>query len=248
MATDRNFKDRLSVGGLEVNITTGRILDLFERAPHKTFFHIRDAFGGMFGSHRREWLKRTDVKFQRGGMKAAPFGSRTGSDGGNFASDKKFFYIVDPKKKSVPRSQTPRLEDITGQAFTHSVAALGLETGGIFRARTAAHLTIPIGFALNKLGNPKAGFSSLEALRKHPRLVFKKTIARKKPGQAPIIYLVKKLKTKTKYLPIFILVRSANRKARMKFLDTWDMLAKDRGRRLSRALLRIIDELEGGKR
>lgn len=253
--TDRNFEDRVQFSGLTVTATSGRILDLFERAPHKTFFHIRDTFGAIFGSHRREWLKRTEVQFQRGGMKAAAFGSRAGSEGGSFQSDKKFFYIVDPKKRSVPKSATPRLEDIQAQAFTHSEAALGLETGGVFRARGNPFMAIPIGYALrtsivgNVVGHkPKAGFSSPQALKDHPRLKYKDTISRKRPGRAPIIYLRKKLKTKTKYLPIFMLVRSINRKPRMKFMSTWEQLESDRARRLSQALTKIVEELERGKR
>ena len=110
-------------------------------------------------------------------------------------------------------------------------------------------MAIPIGFALNKRGKPKPGFSSPEALRKHPRLVYKETVVVKKPGRrAPVIYLRKPLKRRVRLLPVFVLVRSVNRKARLRFMRTWQELARDRDRRLSRALDRIVSELEQGRR
>lgn len=241
-----NGVERIRVAGLDVTVDPRAVRDLFDRAPHKTFFHLRDVYGSIFGSHRREWLARTEVKFNRGGMRAAPFGrSETGR---GFQTDKQFYYTVDPKRKSVPKSETPNLEEIQGEAYTRSEVALGLETGGTFRAIGNPLMAIPIGFALNKLGRPKAGFSSPEALKKHPRLVFKDLVAFKMGNRkSPVLYLVKALKTKTILLPVFVLVRSITRKPRMRFMATWDALVGDRDQRLSRALTRIVEELEHGK-
>lgn len=239
--------DTIKTDALTVSASTGRIVKLFETAPHKTFFHVRDAVGGMMGSHRREWLKRTDVDFQRGGMQAAAFGSKSGADAPGYRSDKKFFYIVEPRRKSVPRSQTPNLEDISAVAFTRSLPALGLETGGTFRAVGNPFMAIPIGYALNKRGKPKPGFSSPAALKAHPRLVNKDTVVIQKPGRAPVIYLQKPLKRRTRLLPLFVLVRSVNRKARLRFMATWRELVRDRERRLARAADRIVTELEQGR-
>lgn len=244
MATNPNFEDRIRTGALTVTITTGRIVNLFERAPHKVYFHIRDTLGAIFFRYREAWIKRTEVEFHRGGLKVAQFGSSAGSEGGTFATETKFFHIVSPKKKSVPRSETPRLEQIKGEAFTHSEAAQSLESGGTFRARGAQHLTIPIGHALRSDKRPKAAFRSLALVRK----AGKETIARLKPGQAPVVYLVKRLKRKTKYKPIFLLVRSITKKPRLKFFDTWDFMKQDRERRFSKMLGKITDELERGKR
>jgi hypothetical protein len=248
MTTLSSSVDYLKSGSMTVSATTGRLIALLDDVPHKVFYHVRDAFGSMFGSHRREWLARTEVNFHRGGMKAAPFGSRGGDKGGSFNTDKKFWYTIDPKHKSVPRSQTPRLEDIEGRAYTYSEAALGLETGVDFAPTSGRFLTIPIGYGLNKRGTPKAGFSSPTALAKSPHLVNKETSVRKKPGKTPVMYLKKKLRRKTKYLPIFLLVRSAIRAPKLKFMATWEALESDRARRLKRALDRTVDELEKKKR
>lgn len=233
---------------LTVSATTGRIVKLFETAPHKTFFHVRDTLGAIMGSHRREWLQKTDAKFHRGGIRSAPFGSKAGATAPGFQAEKTFFYLVEPRKKSVPRSQTPNLENISAESFTRSKVALGLETGGTFRARRGPFMAIPIGFALNKRGRPKAGFSSPTALEKHKRLVNKDTVVLRKPGEAPVIYLRKQLKRRVRLLPLWVLVRQVNRKPRLRYLATWKALDGDRTRRLARAMDRIVQELEQGRK
>ena len=95
-------------GGWQV--VGSRVFETFRQAPVSVFFHVRDTLGAIFGSHRREWLQRTQVQFQRGGFKALPL--RSGEATAPGFRSRFFFYQVEPATKRWPADNVPPLEKI----------------------------------------------------------------------------------------------------------------------------------------
>lgn len=261
MASFKATVSRSGVGSLGVDAS--HVQRLFERFPAVTFFHVRDAIGGMFGSHRREWLARTTVKMNPRGMRVDRLSSRTGGASGKTAR-RSFFYKVFPQSKTL--SAGGSLEDITGEAYTSSEVALGLEQGGTRRPTKGRMLAIPIGVTLDSAGRPKQRWRRPSAFRRaspNNELV----ALTLKRGKLPILYQVKGGKKaaatagavslargkgkiggrKRILLPAYLLVRSVTNRPVLRFMATWDALAGDRAIRMKRAADRILEGADSGK-
>lgn len=247
---------RVAADPFDFVLTDRRVQRLFERAPRVTFFHIRDAMGRIFGSHRREWLQRKDVNFRRGGMRADRL--RQGAGVGASQSSATFFYRVMPQQKTVPEGQRVDLSDITGESFSESDVALGLETGGTFTAQRSRMIAIPIGVTLDRLGRPKSKWVTPTRFRRSSAR--NKLVLIQQRGKAPILFQVKgggtrsgkrrggtKSKSKRVLLPAYMLVPRIQRRPRLKYLHTWDTMGSGRGRRLREALDRIVRDIERGR-
>jgi len=239
---------------VRIAVHSAPVQQLFERAPDTVFFHLRDALGGIFGSHRREWLAQKQVEFgQRGGLQAGRLTSSTSEPAG-FAGSRKFFYRVLPASKKRPEGGT--LDDITGDAYTRSEIALGLEKGGPASASSTRYLALPIGVTLDSTGRPKSRWVTPSHYRKARATNDLVAFPARRGG--PLILWQKKRgkaaarktgaisragEQKTVYLPAYVLVRRVVRKARLKFYDTWDSMAADRDRRYKRAMDQMMREL-----
>lgn len=245
----------------EFTIRSSPIEKLFRRAPAVTFFHLRDALGSMYGSHRREWLARTRVRFHRGGMRAEALNSRTETPSG-FAGERTFFYRVWPRDKRPPAGAKVDLSTIRAESFTRSDAALGQELGGERRPQRGRYLAIPIGVTLDSRGRPKSRWRTPAAYRR--ARAGNELLALEIRGRPLTLYQVKggKKAAQTEgalqlatpgagrpkgrsriLLPAYRLVRRVQNRPMLKYLSTWDELGRDRGRRIARAVDRILGEL-----
>jgi len=256
--------------GFAVTIGTGRLLSLFDRTPRLAFRHIRDAVGGMFGSHRREWLQRTQVEFSaRGGMRAERLNSRQPPAAAGFNSARTFFYKVQPQAKRVAPGVEPRLQDITAETYTQSRVALGLEVGGTFRAKGSRFLAIPIGVTLDSLGRPKSRWATPGSYRKAS--ANNELVSLKLRGKYPVLYQVKgggsrraasqqgafsllsdrpqgrRSTGRRILLPAYQLVPAVTRRAILRYVATWEDLEQDRARRLTQAADNILADIDSGK-
>ena len=248
-------------GPLSFSITDDVIERLFRVVPRITWEAIRDMVGGVFGSHRREWLAAKKVDFrEKGGLRAGNLSSRDSVPGG-FHGRRTFFYRVFPANKKAPAGRTPDLSEISGETFTRSEVAEGLEFGGTHRPKGGRFLPIPIGITLDSLGRPKSKWVTPSKYRraspKNDLVTF-----RRQPG-GPLVLHQRRRKGKVAnnapgavsrvgaqgdarrdvFLPAYVLVPRVTRRARLKFYDTWDGMAADRDRRLSAAADEIVRQL-----
>lgn len=240
----------------KIDINNPEVGRLFERAPAKMFFHVRDTVGAIMGSHRREFLARTDVKFKNRGMRVNNVASRATLSSGSATSwdvRRSFIYEVSPEGKTVPEGQKPDLSKIAAGSATTSPAALGLEKGGTFRPTKGRYQALPIGITLDSLGRVKGKWTSPTrfAQGKTP----KEIVALKKKGAAgkqPNFVLWWRKKTgrgkgrKEVLLPAFLLVPRVTRKPRLKYLETWRNLEADRSVRLAAMMDRAEKDMQGG--
>lgn len=244
-------------GGWQV--VGSRVFETFRQAPVSVFFHVRDTLGAIFGSHRREWLQRTQVQFQRGGFKALPL--RSGEATAPGFRSRFFFYQVEPATKRWPADNVPPLEKIQAFAYSGSDVALAHEFGATITPKKGRNLAIPIGVSLNKNGQPIARWRTPAKYRKAKA---GNTLVALDLGHGPTLYQVQKataaqsrkvgaisrlsnarLKRKDRrvLLPAYQLVRKVTVRPRLKFYATWDDLASDRARRWSGAMDRIMAEI-----
>jgi hypothetical protein len=239
---------RVSTPDFTATADLGKIAALFDRAPRVVWTRMRDVFGAIFGSHRREFLARTKVKMED--MRAESPNSRAVTQSG-FARARTFFYKVYPQQRSPQSGARPDLGAISGQSFTHSAVALGLERGGTFRAQGGDYLALPIGITLDSLGRPKSRWArpALFARGKNPKdLVVLRDF--ENPGEAPILFWKRRRGRggrNVDFEPAFMLVRSVTRRPLLGFMRTWGELAGDRDRRLKEALRRTVAEIEAGR-
>jgi hypothetical protein len=211
----------------ELKIPTAEFKALFLLAPGVTFYHVRDTMGGIFGSHRRTFLKRTDVKLRRLG--------------------RAFRYKVKPKDKK--RKFYQDLGDITGEAYTTSTAALGLEKGGTIRPKRGRFLIIPLGEALTTTGRLKKRWSP--GRRPKSLVVLPDNFGVIGPrirNRGLMLFWPKKVGKGRVLIPVFRLVRSVTIKKRLGFMRTWDQLSSDRDQRFSRAMDKIVSDIAKGKK
>ena len=242
-------------GFIELGVDARQVVDLFRVLPGLTFFHVRDLFGQIFGSHRREWLRRKEVTFRSGGMQVGE-GARflTGSRGRSFT------YQVFPESKT---PEKPRLSDIHGETYTESEAAQGLELGGRFASRRSRFIPIPIGITRDALGRTKSAYVARgegdSGVRRFARTHDTVTLPSKANPRVQVIYWKRMRNTRrgtggkfigprnraaTGYdlVPAFLLVDGVIRKARLRFIDTWLDLHSDRIRRYEQMLAKLEKE------
>lgn len=222
---------------------------LFGRAPRVVYKHLRDALGGMYGEHRREWLAKKQVQFERGGLQAATVGSRASAAAGTFDARRTFTYDVHPEQREVAEGTKVDLNQLSAEAGTSSPVALGLERGGSFTANNGKQIPIPIGITLDSRGRVKSRWTTpkrfIEASAKQKELV----PIRMRSGKEALFWKKPLGRGKNKrfaLLPAYQLVDRVNRKPRLHYYDTWDALQASRDRRLSRANGNAVKEIEGG--
>lgn len=227
------FKDHTtfrSFDGTELILNTGGILRLFNKAPRATFFHLRDTLGSVFGSQRREWLKRNELTFKK---------KRT--------ANKLFFYRMRPadRDKMPAPGATVSLDKISGETFTRSKMALAHELGGTIRPTSGRFLSIPIGGALTPGGSVRRGMRDPREFR--ATFPNRNLVSLARDGK-PVLYEAKKGRGQTeKLVPMFALLRSVTLKQRLNFMSTWDSLQADRQRRFDEMLRRIVKDVTDGK-
>lgn len=239
-----------------IDINNPRVGDLFAKAPAVMFFHVRDTVGAIMGSHRREFLARTEVKFKGGGMRVGNITGRASLSSGPATSwdvRRSFIYEVSPVDKVPPPGVTPDLAQIAAASATTSPAALGLEKGGTFPPREGRYQALPIGITLDSLGRVKGKWTSptrfLQGKQKKELVAVRKLAG---PGRQPNLVLYWKKKTgrgkgrKEVLLPAFLLVPRVTRKQRLKYLETWKNLEANRGERLRAMLDRAAKEMQNG--
>lgn len=247
------FKDATtfrSVDGTELSLTSGRILSLFERSPRVVFFHLRDTLGSMFGSHRREWLKRNELTFKK---------KRT--------ANRLFFYKMQPrdKEKMPPPGVPVSLDRIKGEAYTRSKMALAHELGGTITPTSGRMLAIPLGGTMTAGGNIRKGMRDPREFRAafpdrnlvglssgSGRIVLyeaKKGAAasRKEGALMRSSEGGKKARDREVLVPMFALVKSVRLKARLNFMATWDELQGDRQRRFELMMSNIVKDISDGQ-
>lgn len=239
-----------------IDINNPEVGALFGRAPAVMFWHVLDTVGAIMGSHRREFLARTEVKFKGGGMRVGNLSSRATLSSGPATSwdvRRSFIYEVTPVSKEVPKDTKPDLAQIAAASATTSPAALGLEKGGTFGPREGRYEALPIGITLDSLGRVKGKWTS--PTRFQAGKTKKEIVALRKKGvtgKQPNLVLYWRKKTgrgkgrKEVLLPAFLLVPRVTRKQRLKYLETWRNLEADRGARLSGMLTRAAQEMERG--
>lgn len=249
------------------------IADLFNRFPAVAFHHYRDTLGSIFGSHRRRWLERTQAKLdQAKGLRAEKPNSRKQFSRSRVGR-RTVFYRIYPrqtknkdgsfKRFSSKSGDAPSLSQISGEAFTTSQVALGLEQGGVRKPKKGRALAIPIGVTLDSVGRPKSRWRTpskyLKASPKNKLLL----LALDK-GKPPLLYQVrgsgkKALSTagavsqaadkgriggrRRVLLPAYRLVPQVRTRPVLRFMATWDELEPDRRRRWGRAMDRIMQEV-----
>lgn len=248
--------------GLQLELSTGRIRVLFQKAPLATFKRTREAFAEILSGHREQWLASKNAEFRGGGLNPTSLRSSDPTASGWFRR-RSFFFVVKPSAKAV-NGQVPDLESIQAEAFTESPVAQGLEEGGESRAKGRRFLALPIGVTLDAAGRPKSRWNTPERFK---RFANNKLVSIRMPGtKSPVLYQVKrgrraaeqtgavmqigegrkKKRDRRILLPAYVLVPQVRRQRRLRFLETWDRLDADRGRRLGTGLARVVKELDGG--
>lgn len=221
---------------VEMQVSAGRIQNLFVRAPGTAFFYFRDVVGSMFGSHRREWIARNQVAFKQ---------KRT--------INKLFFYRVYPRKNLKPVPGAPvSLDQIKGETYTRSKMALAHERGGTITPTRGKALAIPIGGSLLPSGKVRKEWRTPAKFR--AAFPSRELIALGSAGKR-VLYEARRTKGgrrrkregRDKLTPAFVLVPSVTLKPRLNFFKTWDQLSSDRGRRLAAALAKIVEAIGSGK-
>ncbi len=216
---------RVTTPELSVVMSSGRVSRLLVRAPRALYFHVRDAVGSMYGSHRREWLAKTEIKV------------------GNLAR-RGFFYRVDPKSKVAPPDVRPDLGAIQAAAYTTSRVARELELGGIITPKRGRMLAIPIGVSLTPTGRKRRAMATprrFRAASPDNELVLLRV------GRSLVLHQVRRRGRKRVLLPAYRLVPRVVRRPRLRFFATWAGLAQDRVSRLVRALDRTVADAEAGR-
>lgn len=237
-----------------------QVNELFRRFPGATFYWIRDLVGRFYGLHQREWRRRRQVTFREGGMREQVQGERflRGRRGGSF------LYKVFPENK---RPSSPDLRQIRGEAYTESVPALGLETGGAFRARSGGSLAIPIGITKDSLGRTKSAYTARRntkagafesGVRRFARTHQTVVLPSKNDRNVRVIYWRRNLarmggakqhgpkRKGYELVPAFLLVKGVLRRARLRYIQTWHELDAERRARYQEALQSILQEVTGG--
>lgn len=209
---------------LAATMSSGRVDKMLARAPRSLFFHVRDAVGSMYGSHRREWLKRTQIKV------------------GNLAR-RSFFYKVNPKEKAPPRGQRVDLAAIEATAYTKTEVGRALEFGETIVPKRGRYLAIPIGASLGPSGRKRRTWSTPARYRAREG---KPLVAIEKGGKL-ILHQVRHRGRRRFLVPAYLLVPQVQIKPRLRFYATWAELAPDRVMRLSRALDRTVADAEAGR-
>lgn len=245
---------------LDVRSNLPDVVKLFRRGPQATYYHLRDAIGGMAGSHRREWLQRTEVAMNRGGFAATAIKPNPTVSGfaGRF-----FYYRVGPGTRPT-RPKEPRLSDITLELYSTSEVALAQEQGATIRPRTGRMLAIPIGVSLRKDGRPIPRWHTPRAYRQsaanndlvalnlagNPKLYQVRrgvAAARKSGAFSRVGEGAKPARARTVLLPAYQLAKQVQLKPRLRFMATWDALQDDRKVRFARAASRILEEIANAK-
>lgn len=247
---------------MSVDLNTRKLGLLFERVPRLTFFHMRDTLGAIYGSHRREWLQRTQAKFRPRGIKADNL--RSGNADARPRHGGTFVYNVEPAAKAPPAGTDVNLEQISAESFSTSKIALGLEQGGTHTARRGRLLALPIGVTLDSAGRPKSRWVTPGAYKRSGAR--NRLVAIKFRGRAPVLYQVKGGRSKKAaetpgafgrtvkgeskpqiLLPAYVLVPRVRRRALLRYGATWEELESDRDRRIGVAADKIIGDAERGR-
>lgn len=240
-----------SVDGTELSLTTGRIMGLLmDRSPRVVFFHLRDTLGSIFGSHRREWLKRNELTFRK---------KRT--------ANKLFFYRMQPrdKEKMPPPGVPVSLDRIKGEAYTRSKMALAHELGGTIVPTSGRMLAVPLAGTMTAGGNLRKGMRDPAEFR--ATFPDRDLVALSSGGGRVVLYEAKKgaaaarregavsrvsdggkkARDREVLVPMFALVKSVRLRARLKFMSTWDELQADRHRRFGLMMTNIVRDISDGK-
>lgn len=237
-----------------------RLDAFFLAVPASTFYHFRDTLGGIFGSHRREFLARTLVDLKGHGdkkglrvqdMKTSKQRAR------GFAGTRSFFYSVLPRSKKWRPGFT--LDKIQAESFTHSKVALAHEQGGQFLPKLGRFLAIPIGATLRSDGQVIPKFSTPRRFLRGPEKETLTLPKRGAPGQRIIWWNRVAERTasgqpsrrkgaKRRWEPAYFLVPSISLDQRLRYISTWDALAGDRTRRFRKMLGRIAVDVAAGRK
>jgi len=238
-----------------------------EGVPRLIFRHFRDAFGRIFGRHRRDWLAHTKVRFEK--LNAEAPNSRPAELQG-IRRSQRFFYKVQPAEKRVPEGQSAEraMKDLGGESYTESPVAQGIETGGEFRSRSTRFMAIPIGFALNSKGDPKPRWASPSSFHKaspNGKLIAL-VLNPSKLSRLPKLYLALGVRskrgdnvagavtqlnqggrTRRKLVPMYQLVPAIKRRALLRYFGTWEEQEADRDQVFAEARARIVSDFFDGK-
>ena len=249
---------RVSDGIVSLHSNLAEIERLFRKAPDAVFRHVRDYFGQIFGSHRREWLRQTQVDIRGGkqGIRATPVSDQPTVPGWQ---ERGFFYRVVPRSKTRAKGQT--LEAIRGETYTGSSAAELQEFGGSTRPKRSRYLALPTGVTLRSDGRPVPVWRTP---RKFLAAKSGNELVSLDVGSGPMLYQVVRASAKRAakdgaiqrasdgrrkrserriLLPAYRLVRAVHHRPLLRYYAVWDSLAGDRSARLSRTMDAILREV-----
>lgn len=245
---------------IELRTNAPQIAKLADQAPDKAYAHVRDLFGAIFGSHRREWIARKGVEFRRGGMVATGVSANPRVSGW---TGRAFFYRVVPNEKRRPEGAS--IDDIAGEVYTTSVAAELQETGGTTKPKVSRWLALPIGVTLRADGQPvpvwrtpakyrraKAGNELVSADLGHGPTLYQvrrvsKSASAKVGATQRLSDRGRKRSERRVLIPAYKLVRTVTHKPVLQFYATWDALQGDRSARIARMMDELVREVARGR-
>jgi hypothetical protein len=234
---------------LEAQIPWKRIHATFVLVPDRTFFHFAGAVWGTFKKYREALIADTDAKLDKpggSGLRVQKLQQKKQAPKG-YPGQRSLFFTALPRRWKRKPGQS--LQDISGEAFTHSEVALGLETGGTFRSKRSKFLALPIGATLRSDGQVIPKWNTPKRFHRGPK---KDTFSRPQRGTPNRVVFwnrpaSRKKGAKTVSVPVFLLVPKVEREERLNFMEVWEAQTKDRKRRWRKMLDNIITDVVRGK-
>ncbi len=210
------------------HVTKGETLALFAQMPRDVFKALRFYMDRSFKSFRETFPEKADIDPNRRDVLRQRNKFLSGDRRG-------FFYEINPPRDQIPA--VPDLRTLRASVSSFSRAALGLEVGGTSTAKGGGYLALPIGFTKDSLGRTKTKWTTPKKFATATQ-TRKDLVSIERPGGARILYWRKRVpksfsgpvhrgagrkSSSPGYIlvPVFMLVRSVNRKARLHFFRTW---------------------------
>lgn len=241
----------MSLAVATLDVPWVRLQATFVAFSKQTFFHLAGAMFGTLKSHRDKLLAESTADIDRHGgqgLRIQNISSRESTKPRGFTGTRSVEYRLRPRSWKWKPGQT--LEDIEAESYTYSIVALGLETGGKFKARRSRFLALNIGATLRPDGVKVPRWSTPRKFLRGPE---KETLTLPQKGHPEnrIIWWnraeSRKKSAPKRWVPVFLLVPKINRKARLGYIKAWDALKQDRTRRFRKMLGNITRDIARGK-